>query len=215
MLAAGGTLERGNRMAELSFIGEGYNGEYDPSDPDDVPLLRFDLYEMIDGAWEALDDCSYCTALPATVSEYVVGQALDHILNATEGVERPKKVCESLSWMDEGWFEPAPKAPEGWGIDRPCVVILTRDNSAETIYGPFESERMAREWMDHQFSTGLVKRFGVVHLRTPFRERTRDDWWSGDWHQVNVAEEEFPSQPWFRVKGWKRWQKKTRKISHK
>lgn len=60
--------------SELSFIspnnkfslewvdlGEGLNGDFNPNDPNDRPLLRADLYEKFGSAWVAVDDGSYCT----------------------------------------------------------------------------------------------------------------------------------------------------------
>lgn len=99
-----------------------------------------------------------------------------------------------------------------WGENRPCVVMLHRDNSAYCVYGPFPSEHVAREWMDHQFYIGEVQHFSVVHLRTPFRERTRDDWWAGDWHQTQVVDLEFPTTPWFSLKGWRRWRRNSNRV---
>lgn len=100
---------------------------------------------------------------------------------------------------------------ESWGIDRPCIVAIHGDRM-ERYYGPFETERIAHKWMDHQFFVGHVRNFSVIHLRTPFRERTRDDWWAGDWHQVTVVDQEFPTEPWFKVKGWRRWRRNSNKI---
>jgi len=105
--------------AVLSWIGEGKDGDYHPEDPDDVPYLRFDLYvrESKKGEWDAPEDTSYCTALPAFVSERVGREALARILSETAeplaaGL-RVKRVCESLSWMDESFFpEPPAKNPE-------------------------------------------------------------------------------------------------------
>jgi hypothetical protein len=53
----------------LVNLDEGINGDYDPDDPDDVNLLRFDVYyrnpeEGLDG-WEPVDDASYCTNVEA------------------------------------------------------------------------------------------------------------------------------------------------------
>ena len=70
---------RGDRKVEWVDIGEGWNGDYDPDDPDDTALLRFDVLELtnIHGLfsdspvmeWEVLDDASYCTQMPADSSE--------------------------------------------------------------------------------------------------------------------------------------------------
>lgn len=55
---------------ELAYIGEGYNGDFNPEDPDDAKLLRFYSYintnHGVSGKepnWEELDDGSCCTAI--------------------------------------------------------------------------------------------------------------------------------------------------------
>lgn len=54
----------------LQDINEGYNGDYNPEDPYDMPLLRFYgyLWDSKTQHWEDPGDCSYCTALPANLS---------------------------------------------------------------------------------------------------------------------------------------------------
>lgn len=47
----------GRYRLEWVYIGEGMDGEYDCTNPDDKPLLRADLY----GDDEMLDSGSYCT----------------------------------------------------------------------------------------------------------------------------------------------------------
>lgn len=53
----------------LVNLDEGINGDYDPDDPDDVNLLRFDVYcrnpEEGLNDWEPVDDASYCTNVEA------------------------------------------------------------------------------------------------------------------------------------------------------
>ena len=72
-------LIRGGRKGEWIDIGEGWSGDYNPDDPTDTPLLRFDVLELtkVEGLfsdspeleWEVLDDASYCTQMPADTSE--------------------------------------------------------------------------------------------------------------------------------------------------
>lgn len=103
---------------------------------------------------------------------------------------------------------------EPWGIDRPCVVMLHGDRM-ERYYGPFETEQMAHTWMNQQFEVGHVRNFSIIHLRTPFRERSRDDWWAGDWHQITIVNQEFPTKPWFRVKEGRKLLKSAKKRATK
>jgi hypothetical protein len=56
-------FSHGRYRLEWCDLGEGINGDYNPNDPSDRPLLRADLY----GDGEPLDSGSYCTlALTST-----------------------------------------------------------------------------------------------------------------------------------------------------
>ncbi len=100
-------LISGNVKVEIEWIGEGIEGDYYENDPEDIPLLRFSVYKREgDDYWEAVDDASYCTNLPATVRPDIARKAVRYIMG---WVEEPlkenysiKKICEKLSWIDEG-----------------------------------------------------------------------------------------------------------------
>tara|TARA_R110002051_G_scaffold251722_1_gene311084 strand:- start:53 stop:409 length:357 start_codon:yes stop_codon:yes gene_type:complete len=106
---------RGGRKVEWVDIGEGWSGDYNPDDPEDVALLRFDVLELtkVDGLfsdspeleWEVLDDASYCTQMPADTSEADLRRAAEIIMDATYGQTNIKKICEELSWISPGWLE--------------------------------------------------------------------------------------------------------------
>ena len=99
-------LISGNVRVEIEWIGEGIEGDYYEDDLDDIPLLRFSVYKREeDGEWEAVDDSSYCTQLPATVHPDTARRAVEYIMT---WVKEPldddhsiKKTCEMLSWIDE------------------------------------------------------------------------------------------------------------------
>ncbi len=69
----------GRFKVSLSYIGEGYDGDYDKNNKSDNPLLRFDIEEMIEGEWEAVENTSYCTQLTAFISTDQAQRALDHL----------------------------------------------------------------------------------------------------------------------------------------
>ena len=46
---------------EWEYIGEGWYGDFDPTDPTDEPLLRFAVLTLENGDWEYAEDASYCT----------------------------------------------------------------------------------------------------------------------------------------------------------
>ena len=108
-------LIRGGRKVEWIDIGEGWSGDYNPDDPTDTPLLRFDVLELtkVEGLfsdspeleWEVLDDASYCTQMPADTSEADLRRAAEIIMDATYGKTNIKKICEELSWISPGWLE--------------------------------------------------------------------------------------------------------------
>jgi len=99
-------LTLGNYKAQWSDIGEGMDGDYNPDNPDDVALLRFDTYEMVDGKWESIDDGSYCTAMPVGADESILKAGLEYLLRELSdlGGRSPKKMLEGASWMSPDWF---------------------------------------------------------------------------------------------------------------
>lgn len=98
-------LIHGNYKVEWVDLDEGLNGMYDPNDPDDIALLRFDTSELIDGEWEEIPDGSYCTAMPVHTDKDTLRQGLAMIVNELQDCAgSPKKLLEGLSWMNPEWF---------------------------------------------------------------------------------------------------------------
>ena len=95
--------EKGDRRVEIEWIGEGKCGDFDETDHDDIPLLRFTVLDRGDdwASWETVSDGSYCTNLPATLPRKIVQAAAEYLLRQVEGVPNIKKLCEQLSWIDE------------------------------------------------------------------------------------------------------------------
>ena len=93
---------------ELSYRGEGLYGDYNESNHEDQQLLRFYVYfKDFAGKWKAVDDASYCTKMPVTITEEQADKALRIIANEYERVycriycgESVKKLGERLSLMD-------------------------------------------------------------------------------------------------------------------
>ena len=106
------SFEKHGVKVEVSWIGEGISGDYDPDDPADKPLLRFDIYSRRDrgseatvGEWEQVEDASYCTQMPAmllfTHREEMLAWAesvWDEVWEAITSGDSVKRTCESLSW---------------------------------------------------------------------------------------------------------------------
>ena len=89
---------------EWSYIGEGLCGDFDPNDPDDVELLRFDVYRFVDGDWEYVEDSSYCTQVPLCSSREKIEATLRVLFERfSDALQDPyasvKKLGEELSWI--------------------------------------------------------------------------------------------------------------------
>lgn len=117
--------EDGLVRVDLDWEGEGIDGDYDGTDPDDVPLLRYgisrkfskecqidqnfyyltgdDGYGRKIGEWVDVEDSSYCTQLPINAPREQLIDAAQFILSyVEEGVrdlQRQKRLYESLSWI--------------------------------------------------------------------------------------------------------------------
>ena len=126
-------IEDGVRVSLHDECGEGWNGDYDPTDPDDVPLLRFDVdadkkvwehyhsWKQTSGApdeWSPVDDASYCTQLSANTTTHDQARAALRLI--MQEVKAPllsgksiKRICEGLSWINsDALHEFAPEAFE-------------------------------------------------------------------------------------------------------
>ena len=91
----------GNQFAvELEFIGEGRDGDYDPTDGEDTPLYRFTTYRRSGRSWLEVDDGSYCTLIPATCQPAEARRAAAFLLIPIElgAGSSVKRLCERLSW---------------------------------------------------------------------------------------------------------------------
>lgn len=87
---------------------EGWSGDYDPEDPEDQLLFRFDVDRFVDGQWQPVDDASYCTQLHSQLPEPVINRALEylasHLIEPASQGHSIKKTCEYLSWISSSWF---------------------------------------------------------------------------------------------------------------
>jgi hypothetical protein len=116
--------EDGLVRVDLDWEGEGINGDYDGTDPDDVPLLRYGISRKFTkdcrddrfyyltgeqyegrqiGEWCYVEDGSYCTQLPVTAPrEQLIDAAqfiLSYVENGVRDLNHQKRMYESLSWI--------------------------------------------------------------------------------------------------------------------
>lgn len=88
---------------------EGLCGDYNPEDPNDVHLLRFDVYQKYDDEWMPVEDASYCTQMPYETEPDILERALKSIFKEYKagiiaGVS-VKKLGEHLSWISPDDFD--------------------------------------------------------------------------------------------------------------
>lgn len=103
---------KGDVKVTLEWIGEGFTGDYDESDPEDLRLMRFDVYKR-DGnnpdEWIQVDDSSYCTLIsldtPDEIKEQAVRCLMDEFYDAVKSGYNVKKLGEGLSWIEPAWFD--------------------------------------------------------------------------------------------------------------
>jgi hypothetical protein len=111
----------GKVKVTLEDIGEGYEGDYNPNDPTDVPLLRMDVmaHKSVendyaeDGGddWKQMSDSSYCTFLPVNDAESAhaaLKVIMDNVKEKVLAGQSIKKICERLSWLSPTSMEPLP-----------------------------------------------------------------------------------------------------------
>jgi hypothetical protein len=98
------SIIRGNVRIDWVNLGEGYDGDYDPENPDDVNLLRFDVYRNNGIDWVEVEDGSYCTQVPAKSNHItlrrILSSFMDYIYDDITSVGKAKRKCEQLSWTD-------------------------------------------------------------------------------------------------------------------
>ena len=82
--------------------GEGYYGDYNPENPEDDELLRFDVYRKEDGEWIEVEDASYCTCVLANTDVEKLVYPLYVIFKEYKNADLDgsvKKLGEMLSWI--------------------------------------------------------------------------------------------------------------------
>ena len=107
-------LTRNNIKVEWVELGEGVSGDFDPDDPDDIELLRFDVSFKNGSEWTEIPDASYCTRFPVNACPELKLRALEVILDEycdalcgeyNENSPSVKKLGEHLSWICPEDFE--------------------------------------------------------------------------------------------------------------
>ena len=92
---------------DLNDIGEGINGDYDPEDLDDEPLLRITCYTRNgDDEWEQIPNGSACTQINANTTPEFLDRFLKFAMRRIAATVRRglsiKHIIEDLSWVSAG-----------------------------------------------------------------------------------------------------------------
>jgi len=136
-------------MVEWVRLGEGLSGDYNPNDPEDVELLRFDVSKQEGDEWSSINewievpDASYCTLFPVNTKKRIKMKGLQYIMNEiwkpiTDG-HSIKKICEQLSWISPEWVQKT-KTTEGESTMEKLVKIIDSKNKGKLLaIKPFSS----------------------------------------------------------------------------
>ena len=99
-------LIKDNVMITWDNLGEGYHGDYNEDDPNDVNLLRFTVSVFDNGSWRPVDDGSYCTLVAANENDDRLWDLLNMLMDEFYKVlhhniyASVKKLGEKLSWTE-------------------------------------------------------------------------------------------------------------------
>lgn len=161
--------------------GEGICGDFNPDDPKDVNLLRFDVYIKgnEDGTkeWLEVTDASYCTNMPATAPEAVLEKALKCIFkryrDVISGPTHPsvKKLGEELSHISEDDFSTeSPSAGLSDASAEPAenaipAILVERDYKGEYERFALTEEEFQREFPETYAHFGPIKNSNADTLR--------------------------------------------------
>lgn len=90
------SLKYKNLRLVWEHIGEGWNGHYDESNPEDNRLYRFTLYRND----EQVHDCSYCTRVTETATKIELIAGLVVIMRTLLNASHMDKACQEFSWTN-------------------------------------------------------------------------------------------------------------------
>jgi hypothetical protein len=81
----------------VEWLGEGYSGDYVPSDPEDVPLVRFTARDLTRRGRDA-QDVSYCTRVPGYAPRVAFRFLAQRIAQQLAPLPEWSRACEEWSW---------------------------------------------------------------------------------------------------------------------
>jgi hypothetical protein len=90
---------------ELEYIGEGFDGDFDESDPTDQPLIRFRVFDFQNLSGRVEENSffdSYCTQIPATMPLRLLHSFACEMVRRLGDDEFWKHLLAQWSWSTEG-----------------------------------------------------------------------------------------------------------------
>jgi len=122
---------KGGVRVEIEYIGEGFSGDYDPENPEDKPLLRFNVMHRVGREWDQDSDGSFCTQVPATISQEEAKRLARHIWQkAQKPKESLKRTCERLSWITDAEIK-SRSSKKDWTMKK--TKVMSRDGKLEGV----------------------------------------------------------------------------------
>lgn len=92
----------------LSWIGEGWKGDYEETDPKDTPLMRMDVMRLgkhggdaDDDEWGVVRNGSFCTQVDARTPKIELGEIASKTVALLDGLPTDQNISavEILSWI--------------------------------------------------------------------------------------------------------------------
>lgn len=95
------SFTKGAIKVTLTYIDEGYNGDYDPSDPEDAPLYRVDVTRRgVDYDHDGGSNCTYIVAGRADVNYRDIVRRLAAYAHAqAKDGATLRNIAAGISWM--------------------------------------------------------------------------------------------------------------------
>jgi hypothetical protein len=93
-------VKDGKYKVEFLCIGEGKNGEYDPFNPEDLPLMRLFIYELKNGIYEEIHTTQTNIVASLSIEQLnnAFGFLVSQITSTLDFPENLDKLMKFFSW---------------------------------------------------------------------------------------------------------------------
>lgn len=90
----------GDIKVDIEWLGEGRDGDFDPADSEDIPLVRFTVYDYAREEGDEVYD-TYCTQVPATMPLIMLESFACAFARRLNDEDSWKRLVQEWSWTDE------------------------------------------------------------------------------------------------------------------